>query len=180
MRSTSTWTLPLQPEVIYMRIELISGQEIFNKSTNALIRVLMDLDISYLEEYPFPILMFGNKTVRTLLHPKFLAIFHISLVFQTLIFGNYGIWDQILAIQWVKDNIASFGGDSESITIFGESAGAFSVGILSLIPSNKGLFQRAILQSGTALSSYTLSSNAVTASSEIQYLVPYSVISSCG
>ena len=81
--------------------------------------------------------------------------------------GNYGIWDQILAIQWVKDNIASFGGDSESITIFGESAGAFSVGILSLIPSNKGLFQRAILQSGTALSSYTLSSNAVTASSEI-------------
>jgi hypothetical protein len=99
------------------------------------------------------------------LHPKFLAIFHISLVFQTLIFllealvtinyrlgvfgfytsgdaaarGNYGIWDQILAIQWVKDNIASFGGDSESITIFGESAGAFSVGILSLIPSNKGL-----------------------------------------
>jgi carboxylesterase type B len=37
--------------------------------------------------------------------------------------GNYGLWDQIMAIQWVKDNIGSFGGNSQSITIFGESAG---------------------------------------------------------
>ncbi|CAC5371882.1 CEL [Mytilus coruscus] len=70
--------------------------------------------------------------------------------------GNYGLWDQIMAIQWVKDNIPSFGGNSKSITISGESAGGTSVGLLSIAPLNKGLFQRAILQSGTALSSYAV------------------------
>ena len=71
--------------------------------------------------------------------------------------GNYGLWDQIMAIQWVKDNIGSFGGNSQSITIFGESAGGFSAGLLSIIPTNRGLFHRAILQSGTAISTYTMS-----------------------
>ena len=71
--------------------------------------------------------------------------------------GNYGLWDQIMAIQWVKDNIGSFGGNSQSITIFGESAGGFSAGLLSIIPTNQGLFHRAILQSGTAISTYTMS-----------------------
>lgn len=65
--------------------------------------------------------------------------------------GNYGIWDQILALKWIKDNIMSFGGNPESITIFGESAGGFSVSLLSLIPQNQGLFHRVIAQSGTAL-----------------------------
>lgn len=66
--------------------------------------------------------------------------------------GNYGIWDQILALKWVKNNIMSFGGNPDSITIFGESAGGFSVSLLSLIPQNQGLFHRVIAQSGTALS----------------------------
>ena len=77
--------------------------------------------------------------------------------FQTRNFkGNYGLWDQIMALQWVKDEIGAFGGNSESVTIFGESAGGFSVGLLSLIPSNRGLFQRSILQSGTALSPFAV------------------------
>jgi len=64
--------------------------------------------------------------------------------------GNYGLWDQIMAIRWVQENIEHFGGNSQSITIFGESAGAVSVGLLCLMPINKGLFHRAIQQSGTA------------------------------
>ncbi|KAJ8303857.1 hypothetical protein KUTeg_017440 [Tegillarca granosa] len=66
--------------------------------------------------------------------------------------GNYGLWDQRLAIQWVKNNIRDYGGNPSSITIFGESAGAVSVGYQSLSPLNSGLFQRAILQSGSPLS----------------------------
>ncbi|XP_062575334.1 acetylcholinesterase-like [Saccostrea cucullata] len=62
--------------------------------------------------------------------------------------GNYGLWDQMLALQWVKDNIDDYGGDMNSITIFGQSAGGFSVGFLALIPQNKGLFHRVIMQSG--------------------------------
>lgn len=63
--------------------------------------------------------------------------------------GNYGLWDQRLAIQWVKDNIDNFGGDSGNICIFGGSAGGFSVGVQSMSPLNQGLFQRAIFESGT-------------------------------
>ena len=61
---------------------------------------------------------------------------------------NIGILDQIAALKWVNDNIESFGGDPQNITIFGESAGGMSVGILLTISSAKGLFQKAIIESG--------------------------------
>ena len=61
--------------------------------------------------------------------------------------GNYGMLDQIFALQWVKRNIAAFGGDPENITVFGQSAGAGSTIIHTTSPLTKGLFQRAIVQS---------------------------------
>ena len=65
--------------------------------------------------------------------------------------GNYGLYDQLTAIRWVKDNIAAFGGDSENITIMGQSAGAASVQMLCHSPLTEGLFQKAVMSSGCGL-----------------------------
>ncbi|BFZ22959.1 hypothetical protein BsWGS_25998 [Bradybaena similaris] len=73
--------------------------------------------------------------------------------------ANNGLRDQILALKWTKDNIHAFGGDATDITIFGQSAGSASVSFLSLSPLTKGLFTKAIMQSGTILSGWALNRN---------------------
>ncbi|WP_226001043.1 carboxylesterase/lipase family protein [Paenibacillus sp. BJ-4] len=64
--------------------------------------------------------------------------------------SNTGLLDQIAALEWIRDHIAAFGGNPNEVTVFGESSGAMSIAALLAMPAAKGLFQRAILQSGAS------------------------------
>ncbi|HWA92415.1 MAG TPA: carboxylesterase/lipase family protein [Rhizomicrobium sp.] len=84
--------------------------------------------------------------------------------------GTQGLTDQAMALRWVKDNIAKFGGDPGNVTIFGESAGAMSIGALLAMPSARGLFHKAILQSGAAHIGHPRARSAETAKKFLELL----------
>jgi para-nitrobenzyl esterase len=75
---------------------------------------------------------------------------HPALTEEAGTSGNYGLMDQAAALRWVRDNIRSFGGDPDNVTIFGESAGAQSISELMAAPMADGLYHKAILESGTS------------------------------
>ena len=68
---------------------------------------------------------------------------------------NLGLWDQIEALRWIRENIGAFGGDPDKVTLFGESAGGGSVSLLPFIPEARGLFRRVIAESGSVALTYS-------------------------
>ncbi|XP_071943258.1 acetylcholinesterase-like [Antedon mediterranea] len=90
-----------------------------------------------------------------------LNVFGFFFTGDDVVPGNMGLKDQTLALQWVRDNIAEFGGDPDMVTIYGESAGSFSVATHIVSPMSKGLFHRGIMQSGTVMESLKSESKAV-------------------
>ena len=70
---------------------------------------------------------------------------------DSLLPGNIGLKDQVIALRWIKDNIAAFGGDPDCVTITGYSAGSWSISLHLVSPMSKGLFHRAIAMSGSAI-----------------------------
>lgn len=73
--------------------------------------------------------------------------------------GNMGLKDQVMALRWVQQHVEKFGGDPSSVTLWGYSAGAMSVGLHMMSPMSKGLFHKAIMQSGSPLAQFRYSSN---------------------
>lgn len=80
----------------------------------------------------------------------FLAHPDLSAESEVGVSGNYGLLDQMAALQWIQENITQFGGDPSNVTLFGESAGSWSISILLCSPLAKGLFHKAIGQSGAS------------------------------
>ncbi|GIY50458.1 neuroligin-4, X-linked [Caerostris darwini] len=75
--------------------------------------------------------------------------------------GNYGLLDQVAALHWIQENIEEFGGDADNVTIFGHGYGAAFVNLLMLSPMAKGLFHRAIMQSGSSLSPWAIAHDSI-------------------
>lgn len=75
--------------------------------------------------------------------------------------GNYGLKDQVVMLKWIKENIHHFGGDNNKVTVFGDGAGAASIGFHLMSPVSKGLFHQAIMQGGTQYNQWALQDKQV-------------------
>ena len=84
---------------------------------------------------------------------------------------NLAMWDLKQALLWVHDNIEVFGGDKRRVTVFGGSSGAAAVGLISLAPPFKGLFHRAIMESGTAILPKTLNMDPTKTRQQVLHMI---------
>lgn len=115
---------------------------------------------------------YGNGTIKEETGEQFLMekeIVLVSINYRLNVFGflsldipeaagNMGLKDQVMALKWVQNNIQQFGGDKNNVTLFGISAGSACIEYLILSPKSKGLFHKAILQSGSSLNYWALTS----------------------
>jgi len=92
--------------------------------------------------------------------------------------GNYGLWDQVMAVDWVHKNIGGFGGDPARVCLFGESAGGYSVGLQSILPQNAGKIQRIISESGNIYSPRAVAEDASKVARQAAKLVNCSIANS--
>jgi carboxylesterase type B len=90
--------------------------------------------------------------------------------------GNNGLKDQVMAMKWLQGNIESFGGDPESVTLYGYSAGAWSITLHLVSPMSRGLFHKAIIGSGSALGHWPLPTNQLELAQKQAEIVGCSVV----
>lgn len=146
------------------------------------------------EQEPFPVMVFihgggfySGSNSELIYNPTFLVrekVIVVTINYRVGAFGflclglqeapgNVGLKDQLAALKWIQNNIAYFGGDPNSVTIFGESAGAVSIHLLLLTHSANGLFHRAILQSGSVLMPQDFSYQPVESASKVAARLGY-------
>ncbi|XP_070581595.1 acetylcholinesterase-like [Ptychodera flava] len=109
----------------------------------------------FLPLYNGEVLAYKKQVVVVTFNYRLGALGFLSLK-DDVVPGNYGLLDQVAALKWVRDNIEYFGGDPDQVTIFGQSAGAASVGMHMISPMSKGLFRRAIAESGSPLNHWAI------------------------
>ncbi|XP_071506844.1 acetylcholinesterase-like [Diadema antillarum] len=107
---------------------------------------------------PVPLMAFTEDFIVVTVNYR-LGVFGFLTTGDTTAPGNYGMFDQVMSLQWVQDNIEAFGGDPSRVTIMGQSAGSASVGLHVLSPQSSGLFQQAIMESGNALCPWAVDTN---------------------
>ncbi|XP_059143129.1 fatty acyl-CoA hydrolase precursor, medium chain-like isoform X1 [Physella acuta] len=105
--------------------------------------------------FPDPIKLMSRGNVIVVTVNYRLSVFGFLTTMDNSLPSNNGIWDQYMALSWVKENIQYFNGDNGSITLFGQSAGAISTGLHCFSPISSKLFHKAILQSGSVTSIIT-------------------------
>ncbi|KAM3616278.1 uncharacterized protein V6R79_015333 [Siganus canaliculatus] len=143
---------PLSEDCLYLNV----WSPRFNKTSSTLVPVLVWIHgggfftgTSTLDVYDGRFLSTSELVVVVSMNYRIGPLGFLSLPNNENIQGNAGLLDQQLALKWVADNIAAFGGDASKVTIFGESAGGASVGFHLLSPGSYSLFQRAVMQSGS-------------------------------
>ncbi|KAB7501808.1 Bile salt-activated lipase, partial [Armadillidium nasatum] len=111
--------------------------------------------------YEFSPYLLMNKDIILVTIQYRLGILGFLSTEDDILPGNMGLKDQQLALKWVKENIHCFGGDPNLVTIFGESSGGASVHLQMFSPGSRGLFQRVIIQSGTAMAPFAYKNNHI-------------------